>query len=229
MVEAGTSGDPAGGRRVAVGVQAAYDAVASAYDSQLSEELDGKPLDRALLTGFIELVGTGTIADVGCGPGHVTRFLAEQYPDMMGIDLSPGMITVARARAPDLRFMVGSMLRLPTIDGAWSGVVAMYSIIHLTATERAAAFREFARVVHPGGWLLVAFHMDSPEFASGDVNHLTSWFGERVELDAYFLDPSEVIAQLEATGFALMAEIKRLPAAEVEYPSRRCYLLAQRD
>ncbi len=63
----------------AVGVRAAYDAVARAYDEQLSNELGGKPLDRALLEGFLELTGAGTIADVGCGPGHVTRFLAARH------------------------------------------------------------------------------------------------------------------------------------------------------
>lgn len=212
-----------------MGVRASYDAVASPYDRQLSHELDGKPLDRALLTGLTELVGAGTIADVGCGPGHVTRFLAARHPDVIGVDLSLGMIAIARDRAPELRFTVGSMLQLPAIDGAWAAVVAMYSIIHLTATERVTACREFARVLQPGGWALVAFHVDSPEFATGEVNHLTSLFGERVELDGYFLDPSDVVAQLEAAGFALMARMDRQPAAEGEYPSRRCYLLAQRS
>ena len=65
-----------GQRRVAVGVRAAYDAIARAYHDQLGEELAGKPLDRALLEAFAELAGAGMIADVGCGPGHVTRFLA---------------------------------------------------------------------------------------------------------------------------------------------------------
>ena len=90
------------------------------------------------------------------------------------------------------------------------------------------ACREFARVIHPGGWLLVAFHVDSHELAAGQVNHLTSWFGQRVELDGYFLDPGSVVAQLEAADFTLMAKVERLPDAEMEYPSRRCYLLAQR-
>jgi hypothetical protein len=75
------------------------------------------------------------------------------------------------------------MLQLPAGDGAWSGVVSLYSIIHMTTEERAAASREFARVIARGGWLLVAFHVDSDEFAVGDVNHLTTWFGESVEVD----------------------------------------------
>ena len=217
-----------GERRAAVGVRAAYDAIARAYDAQLGDELDGKPFDRALLDGFTGLAGPGTIADVGCGPGHITRFLAARHADVIGIDLSPGMIAVARERAPDLVVAVGSMLRLPAADGAWAGAVALYSIIHLTAGERAIACREFARTVRPGGWLLAAFHVDSPEFAIGEVNHLTTWFGEPVELDGFFLDPAEVVVDLESAGFAVMAEAVRQPLPEVEYPSRRCYVLAQR-
>jgi len=210
-------------------VQAAYDAVAGAYDRQLSDELDAKPLDRALLTGVVELVGAGTIADVGCGPGHVTRFLAQRHPDVVGIDLSPGMIAVAREQASELALEVGSMLRLPVADGTWAGVIALYSIIHLTADERVAAFGEFARVLRRGGWLLVAFHVDIPEFAAGQVSRLTTWFGERVEIDGYFLDPSDVLGPLQAAGFALVASLERQPTPGAEYPSRRCYLLCQRS
>ncbi|HUY49969.1 MAG TPA: class I SAM-dependent methyltransferase [Streptosporangiaceae bacterium] len=220
--------DVPGEHGVTVGVQAAYDAVARAYHAQLGDELDGKPLDRALLEGFIELAGAGPIADVGCGPGHVTRFLAARHAKVIGVDLSPGMIGVAREHAPALAFAVGSMLALPVADGAWSGAVALYSIIHLTAGQRAIACREFARTVRPGGWLLAAFHIDSPDFAAGEVSHLTNWFGESVELDGFFLEPADVAGDVEAAGFTIMSTLVRSPWPEIEYPSRRCYLLAQR-
>ena len=120
------------------------------------------------------------------------------------------------------------MLQLPAADGAWSGILALYSIIHLTAAQRAQAYREFARTVRPGGWLLAAFHIEGPGFAAGDVNHLTTWFGEAVELDGYFLEPSDVAAGVESAGFTVTATLIRSPRPAVEYPSRRCYLLAQR-
>ncbi len=138
------------------------------------------------------------------------------------------MIEISRERSSKLTFMVGSMLQLPVGDEAWSGVVALYSIIHLNADERAIACREFARVIRPGGWLLLAFHVDSDEFAAGQVNHVTSWFDQRVELDGYFLDPSDLVVELETAGFTVMVEVRRQPDAAIEYPSRRCYLLAQR-
>lgn len=213
---------------MAVGVRAAYDAIARAYHDQLGDELAGKPLDRALLEAFTELAGAGTIADVGCGPGHVTRFLAGRGTRVIGIDISPGMIGVAREHAPMLAFAAGSMVRLPVADGAWSGIIALYSIIHLTAAGRARACREFARTVRPGGWLLAAFHIDSPDFAAGEVNHLTTWFGQDVELDGYFLEPAAVTADVEAAGFTVTATLVRSPYPGVEYPSQRCYLLARR-
>lgn len=209
-------------------VRATYDAVALQYDRQLGGELAGKPLDRALLQAFVELVGSDIIADVGCGPGHVTRYLAELHTDVVGVDLSPAMIAIARNHAPDVTFNVGSMLRLAEPDAAWAGAVSLYSIIHLTPSERRTAFAEFARVIQPCGWLLLAFHVDSPEFAAGQVNHITEWFGQQVELDGYFLDPHEIVSEVTAAGFALVARTDRLPTPGIEYPSRRCYLLLQR-
>jgi SAM-dependent methyltransferase len=214
--------------RVAAGVQATYDAIARAYHDQLGNELAGKPLDRAILAAFIELAGEGTIADVGCGPGHVTRFLAALNARVIGIDISPGMLAVAREHAPALPFAAGSMLQFPAADGALSGIIALYSIIHLTASERARACREFARVVRPGGWFLAAFHVDSPAFAAGQVNHLTTWFGQAVELDGYFLEPDDVVADVQAAGFTVTATTIRAPQPDIEHPSRRCYLLARR-
>lgn len=209
-------------------VQATYDTIARAYDAQFAAELDAKPLDRGLLAAFLDLAGDGTVADIGCGPGQVTRFLAARHPDVTGIDLSPGMIAAARERAPELEFTVGSMLRLPVADSVWAGAIALYSIIHLTAAERPTACKEFARAIRSGGWLLIAFHIDSADFASGEVNHITTWFGEPVQIDGYFLDPAVVTSDLEAAGFTVMSTTIRQPWPGVEYPSRRCYLLAQR-
>jgi ubiquinone/menaquinone biosynthesis C-methylase UbiE len=228
MSPARPSSAAAGGGESAVGVEAAYDAVAAAYSAAFGNELDSKPLDRALLTAFTDLVGTGIVCDVGCGPGHVTRFLAQRYSDVTGLDLSSAMVEIARKKAPELTFDVGSMTDLPATDAAWAGIVSLYSIIHFTPEQLARACREFARVLRPGGWLLVAFHVDSPQFRAGAVNHVTSWFGKSVELDGYFLDPDDVARELSAAGFTVTAQLQRQPITDVEYPSRRCYFLAQR-
>jgi SAM-dependent methyltransferase len=111
-------------------IAAGYDTVARTYDEQFADELDHKPLERGLLDAFCEMAPPGVIADIGCGPGHITRFLAERRDDVLGCDLSPEMIAIARRRNPRLPFVVASMVGLPCADGVWTGVVAMYSVIH---------------------------------------------------------------------------------------------------
>lgn len=209
-------------------VRATYDAVARAYADQLSDELDHKPLDRALLGMLAEQTRPGRLADVGCGPGHVTRFLADRHPDVIGVDLSAEMVTVARERHPDLEFLRASMLDLPVPAQAWAGAACLYAIIHLTAAERALAMIELARVLRPGGLVLVAFHVDSAEIPAGGVSHLSEWFGKPVSIDGYFLPPQDVVADVERAGLVVNAQTLRRPDPAYEYPSRRCYLLAER-
>ena len=87
-------------------IRATYDTVAMAYDTALRDELAGKPVDRALLDALLELC-PGIVADVGCGPGHVTRYLAARHRAVVGVDLSPAMVEIARGAVPALSFEVG--------------------------------------------------------------------------------------------------------------------------
>lgn len=208
-------------------VQAAYDQVADAYAREFSDELTDKPLDRALLAAFVEMVGPGPIADIGCGPGHVSRFLAEHHPDVAGVDLSPGMIGIARDRAPELVFTVASMLRLPVADATWAGVTSLYSVIHLSPDERPLACRELARVP---SWRMVADRLlrGQRRVRRRRRQPPHTLVGKPVDLDGYFLDPDSVAAELDAAGLATRAKLERQPYPGAEYPSRRCYLLAQR-
>jgi ubiquinone/menaquinone biosynthesis C-methylase UbiE len=213
---------------VAVGTRAVYDTIAEEYDASFRDELASKPLERGMLTAFLELVGQGTVADVGCGPGHVTTFLSHHHENVIGIDLSPRMIEIAQQHAPGVSFTVGSMVELAAEDASWAGVVLLYSIIHLTEAERVRAFAEIARVLRPDGWVLVSFHVDDAEFAAGETKHLRTWFGHDVELEGHFLQEADVASQLEAAGFTVMATLERGPIADIEYASRRCYLLGRR-
>lgn len=76
---------------------------------------------------------------------------------------------------------------------------------HLTDDERSRAFRELARVLRPHGRLLVSFHVDGPDFAPGEVDHLTQFLGHRVDLDGHFLEPRRVEEQVADAGLTTTA------------------------
>jgi len=145
-------------------MRASYDAVAERYAEAVSDELRHKPLDRAMLTAFADQVreahpGEPRVWDVGCGPGHVTAFLAGLGLRAAGIDLSGGMIAQARRRHPDLEFRQASMTALPADAGSLAGLVSFYSLIHLIGDAAVrTALGEFRRVLTAGGLLLLAVH-----------------------------------------------------------------------
>jgi len=207
-------------------LRAAYDRVASAYARQFAGELAGKPLDRALLDAFAELTrGAGTVIEVGGGPCHVARYLAERGVQMVGTDLSPAMIEAARALHPDLPVRVEDMLALSDGDASAAGIVAAYAIVHLAPDQLPRMARECARVIRRGGWLLVSFHVEDAQ----PIVHLDEFLGEQVSLDFHFHRVDAVRAALVTSGFAIDACLERRGHAEVEHPSLRAYLLARRD
>ena len=85
-----------------IALQSSYDRVAAEYAERFFHELDYKPFDRALLDYLTSQVhGLGPVADIGCGPGQIARYLADRGIPVLGIDLAPEMVTLARRRAID--------------------------------------------------------------------------------------------------------------------------------
>ncbi|RBY89138.1 SAM-dependent methyltransferase [Blastococcus sp. TBT05-19] len=200
--------------------RAAYDAVAEDYAALLRDELATKPLDRALLAAFAELVADAPVLDAGCGPGRVAGHLASLGLHVTGIDLSPGMVAVARRDHPAIRFDVGSLTALGFPDASFGGVLAWYSLIHLPPDQLRLALEELARVLRPGGCLLTAFQV-----GDGKVR-LDKPYGHDVDLHAYRLDPDQ-LAQLSAdAGLAVVARTLREP--EGWERTAQAYLLARR-
>lgn len=199
-------------------VRASYDAVAVDYARLVGTELAGKPLDRAMLTAFAECVGGEeggagrAVADLGCGPGRVTAHLDGLGVRAFGVDLSPAMVAVARRSYPGLRFEVGSMSALDVADGVLGGVLAWYSTLHTPPAELPSLFAEFARVLAPGGHVLIAF-----EAGDGRVR-LEHAYGHPVDLDVYRMPPDRIAALLAGAGLTEVARLLREPGPREDGP-----------
>jgi ubiquinone/menaquinone biosynthesis C-methylase UbiE len=203
-------------------VRESYDSAAAAYAEHLSDELVRKPLDRHLLNRFAEETrGRGLVADLGCGPGHVAWYLSQQGVTIYGIDFSAKMVAVAQSLHPDLDFRVEDMRRLSAGDASLAGVVLFYSIVHFDLTELPTVFREARRVLVPGGLALVSFHIGE------QIIHRDELFGAQVSLDFRCHTPESIVEALRSANLAVIEEVHREAYDGAEYPSRRCYLVAQ--
>lgn len=204
-------------------LQHGYDAIADEYVARIYHELEHKPLDRILLDRYAEAVrGLGRVCELGCGPGHVARYLSERSVDIFGLDLSPRLVERARQLNPGLEFQPGNLLALEADDGAWGGIVAFYSIIHIPRDQMTQAFQGFWRVLRRNGLLLLAFHVGT------ETIHRDEWWGKTVSIDTMFFQPAEITAALNAAGFVVEDVIERPPYEGVEYPSQRAYIFARK-
>lgn len=176
-------------------VESAYDARAAEYVDVLGDISQMADADRALIAEW-RATTTGPLVDAGCGPGHWTQYLWEMTPagtdpSVLGVDLSAEFIAHARSRYPEATFRQGTIAELPCEDEALGGILAWYSLIHVPPEEVPRILREFARVIRPGGSILVAF-FDGPSYVP---------FAHAVA-PAYFWSPEDLADLLGDAGFA---------------------------
>ena len=185
--------------------RSSYDTVAVSYADQLRGALDGKPYLRAALALFAEAVqdaGGGPVADMGCGPGHVTAHLNGLGVDAFGLDVSPGMVEVARGDHPDLRFEVGSMTELDLADESIAGALAFWSLIHVPDDTVPTVLHGFRRALRPAAPLLIGFHV-------GDGSRLKTegYGGHPMKVHVHRRRPAQVSGWLREAGFTVETEM----------------------
>jgi SAM-dependent methyltransferase len=202
-------------------VRESYDTVAVDYVERVIGPSELDPLTRAMFAAFAEIV-RGSVADVGCGPGRVTAYLAGLGVSAFGIDLSPKMIELARQAYPDLRFAVGSMTALDIVDGELGGILAFYSTHHTPPDLLPVVFAEFHRVLAPGGHLLLAGHLGDNEHA----HPTTAYGGNPVSYESYLLPPDRIVALITEAGLTVTARLVQEPTSRV--PRRHACFLAHK-
>jgi SAM-dependent methyltransferase len=127
-----------------------------------------RPLFDAVLDAA--QVGSGTrLLDVGCGAGMTLQLAAERGAVVAGLDVSEGLLAIARRRLPDADLRVGEIDVLPFEDGALDAVTGVNAFQF--AADPVHAFREAARVTRPGG-RVVASTFAAPERSESTLVHI---------------------------------------------------------
>ena len=100
--------------------------------------------------------------EAACGPGIITRRLASHVREVVGVDMTPAMIEIARRDTSregiaNATFAVGDATDLELPDASFDGAISRFSIHHIPAPGRVV--EDLARVVRPGGRLVLADHL----------------------------------------------------------------------
>ncbi|MGG5258851.1 class I SAM-dependent methyltransferase [Phycicoccus avicenniae] len=192
-------------------VRTAYDTIAEDYASTFPATEAEAPVDLAMVDHFVGCVmaGGGTLVlDAGCGTGRMGRFLTDRGCSVVGVDLSPGMLAMARRDHPDLDVREASITDLPFEDASFDGVMFWYSLIHLPDADAAVALGEAARVLRPGGYVLVASQKGE---GTHDVGARLRERGYEVDLLRWHRGPRELLTLLRGAGLERVARLVREP------------------
>jgi ubiquinone/menaquinone biosynthesis C-methylase UbiE len=138
---------------------AAFGARAQGYDEGWRGQMHHQIADRTADLALTCVPAPTRILDVECGTGYLLGRPAARAPQaqvLAGIDAAPGMIEVARAVAADdrMRFVAGTAEQLPWPAATFDLVVSTTSFDHWA--DQRAGLAECARVLAPGGWLVLA-------------------------------------------------------------------------
>jgi SAM-dependent methyltransferase len=162
-----------------VGTVAGYRVWARTYD----EPGNGLfAFEEPLVHATVDPLPPGVALDAACGTGRHAGYLVGRGHRTIGVDSSPEMLAQARARVPGADFRHGDLDRLPVPDHHVDVVVCALALVHLS--ELGPAFREFARVLRPGGRLIVT-DVHHETVALGSVPRMRSSAGEPGLLPAY--------------------------------------------
>lgn len=115
-----------------------------------------------------EILRSGPVLELGCGPGNVTKFILERLPKLalLATDLAPEMISLAQANNPSIQTQRLDCREISTFEKQFSGIIAAFVLPYLSPREAQAFINDAAVQLKPGGVLYLST-MSGPASLSG--------------------------------------------------------------
>lgn len=211
-----------GGVRDRTGQAEAFDAIGDRYDEAFPHK-EGQIDGGGWLTA--SLPAGARVLDVGCGTGLPTaRQLADAGLRVTGVDLSPGMLALARRNVPEAELVRGDMADLADglVEGPFAGATAFFSLLMLPREEIPGALESIRDLLEPGGLLALSM-------VEADVDDMAIPFlGNTIRVSGYLRD--ELRHVVTDAGFDVIKEESYVyaPASTDVPPEEQIFLYCRR-
>ena len=197
-------------------IRRAYDDVSADYHAQRSEE----PAAVAHIDDLAKRLPTDArVLDAGCGSGVPGAKRLVETHEVIGIDFSIEQVRRARENVPQARFVQGDMSSLPFAANIFSGLCALFSLLHVPLDEHPRVAAEFSRVLRPGGMALLT--VGNEEWKGNNPN----WLDTGVEMRWSFPDTETSVRHLTEVGF----EVLERDTVDDEFGGSFPFLLVEKE
>ena len=151
------------------------------------------------LIKFAKSVGKGAkVLDLGCASGYQSKLLKSQGLDVVGLDLSPKMIAIAKKRVTSAEFVVSDMTKMEFAMGSFDGVYARASLLHIPKRLVAKVLRSIHKILKSNGIFYLAVKEGKGEGEVEDERH-----GRKVKRFFSFFQKQKIIDFLGNAGFRI--------------------------
>jgi ubiquinone/menaquinone biosynthesis C-methylase UbiE len=198
---------------------------ASYYDRNTLSYSESNPNPAEFIDEFLEYLRKGkekVVLDLGSGPGVNAGYMHSKGFQVVGIDLSEKMVEYSSRRYPEVEFRLGDMAKLPFPRNSFDGIVASYSLIHLTKDAIPAVMAKLSEVLKDGGIMYLSIQCG--ESTQGYYSH------PLIPTDRVFLNifsKEEIFNLLSKYGFEAVSQHEKLPQGKV-FNFTKLFILAKK-
>ncbi len=145
------------------------------------------------------------LLEIGCGPGNITKYLLSKRPDfdILGIDIAPNMIELAKANNPTAQFAVMDTRQIQSLTTKYNAIIGGFCLPYLSPAERDELVAHCYNLLYENGWVYLSFVEGEPaQSGFKESSHGRVYF--------HYHNLDELKAQLVTTGFGEI-EIFKVP------------------
>jgi 2-polyprenyl-3-methyl-5-hydroxy-6-metoxy-1,4-benzoquinol methylase len=175
--------------------------------------LNGRSMILDELKELTKALPKGTkILDVGCGTGHLTKWLQDEGFDVVGIEPSVEMLKHAKTNFPELDFRYGISSELPIESDSYDLIIAIEVLRYLSHEENAKTYKECLRVLRPEGRIFVTQvnkYCSDFYYIYHNIKHIHSHITSRLHHYCNFTHANKEERLLDSLGYTNIQTIGR--------------------